>query len=178
MHAPDPPAAPSFPARRRHWALQTFVLLLLVWLALDGVRAIAVGVGFAAIGAAIGSWLVPGEPYRWRPLRLVMFLLYFIRASFRGGVDVARRALHPRLPVAPGYLDYRCGLPAGLPRTAFVGIVSLLPGSLSVAMDEDGRLRVHMLTLDADDTGLAELEAQLRRLFSLDAADADGAPPA
>ncbi len=158
---------------RRRWALQTFALLLLVWISLDGVDSIFVGLVFALLGAALGSWLVPGEPYPWRPFRLALFLGYFVRESLRGGLDVAWRALHPRLPVAPGYLEHRCRLPAGLPRTAFIGIVSLLPGSLSVELlDDDGLLRIHMLTLDAKDTGIADLEHQLHRLFSLDVAPA------
>lgn len=167
------PTVASFAARRR-WAMQTFLLLLLVWIALDGVGSVAVGVPMAAIAALLGSWLVPGEPYPWRPLRLLQFLWYFLRASLRGGIDVAGRALHPRLPVAPGFLEYRCALPAGLPRTVFVGIVSVLPGSLSLELLDDGRLRVHMLALDEADHGLEELEAQLRRLFSLDAPPAIG----
>ncbi len=167
------PTARSFATRRR-WALQTFWLLLLVWIALDGVGSIAVGAALAGLAALLGSWLVPGEAYPWRPLRLVQFFWYFLGASLRGGIDVAGRALHPRLPVAPGFLDYRCELPAGLPRTVFIGIVSVLPGSLSVQLLDDGLLRVHMLTLDDDAHGLDELEAQLQRLFSLDVKPADG----
>jgi multicomponent Na+:H+ antiporter subunit E len=166
---PEPlPAAPPTPARRLRWAGQTFVLLLLLWLALDGTGALAVGALFALLGALLGGWLVPGEPHPWRPLRLAAFLLYFIRTSILGGVDVARRALDPRLPIAPGYLQHRCRLPAGLPRTAFVGVVSLLPGTLSVELLDDGDLRVHALSTDGVDAALRELETHLFRLFSLE----------
>lgn len=163
LRPPPPPTA------RRIWALQTFVLLFLVWLALDGFDAAWIGLAFAGLGALLGHWLAPGEPYPWRPLRLLAFMLYFLRASLQGGVDVAWRALHPRLPIDPGYLDYRCSLDAGLPRSAFVGVVCLLPGTLSVDLDDDGSLRVHALNIATAADGLAELERQLAMLFSLDA---------
>lgn len=156
------------PAARRLWTLQTFVLLLALWLALDGVASITVGLPFAALGALLGGWLVPADPYPWRPLRLAGFALYFLRTSFRGGLDVGWRALHPRLPIDPGMLDYHCGLPAGLPRTAFIAICNLQPGTLGVDVDDDGHMRIHALNRAGTRDALAELEARLCRLFSLD----------
>jgi multicomponent Na+:H+ antiporter subunit E len=166
---------PTGSRARRLWALQTFVLLLLTWLALDGVAALSIGIVFAALGAALGSWLVPGEPYPWRPLRLLRFVRYFLLASFRGGIDVAWRALHPRLPIAPCYLDYHCSLPQGLPRTVFISVISLLPGTLSVESYPDGRVHVHALGIDGAMEGLRELEAYVRVLFSLEHASVEEA---
>jgi len=80
---------------------------------------------------------------------------------------VARRALHPRLPISPGLLDYRWRLPPGLPRVFMANTVSLLPGTLSVELD-DAHLRVHVL----DETGaftaeLQVVEVYVARLFGL-----------
>jgi multicomponent Na+:H+ antiporter subunit E len=155
------------PASRRLWALQTAALLLVIWLALDGLDNVAVGLVVAILGAAIGAWLVPGEPYPWRPLRLARFFTYFVRESLRGGIDVAWRALHPRMPIAPRIVEHRTRLPPGLPRAVMVGVISLLPGTLSVTLGEDGRLNVHALTPGAAD-GLAELDRRVGLLFSLD----------
>ena len=46
------------------------------------------------------------------------------------GVDVARRAFSPSLPLNPGFVDYPVGLPRGSARNAFELISSLLPGSV------------------------------------------------
>jgi multicomponent Na+:H+ antiporter subunit E len=166
---------PTGSSARRLWAMQTFVLLLLTWLALDGIGAVSIGIVFAGLGAAFGSWLVPGEPYPWRPLRLLRFLLYFLHASFRGGIDVAWRALHPRLPIAPHYLDYRCSLLQGLPHAMFVSVISLLPGTLSVESHPDGRVHVHVLGAKGAVEGLRKLEEHVRLLFSLDHPTSAGA---
>jgi multicomponent Na+:H+ antiporter subunit E len=151
------------------WALQTFLLLVVVWLALAGIDAIVLGLLFAALGAVLGAWLVPGEPYPWRPLRLAAFGMYFLRESLRGGVDVAWRVLHPRMPIDPVYVAHRMRLPPGLPRSVFVATVNLLPGTLGVRVDADGVLRVHALVPGAADE-LDVLEQHIHRLFSLDAA--------
>lgn len=152
--------------RRRLWTLQTGALLCLVWLALDGLDNPGVGLFFAALGTAVGAWLVPGDPYPWRPLRLAGFFLYFLYESLRGGVDVAWRALHPRLPLAPATSEVRLWLPEGMPRTVMVSVVSLLPGTLSVDIVED-RLSVHALVPQAFQ-GVHALQRKVAWLFSLE----------
>lgn len=153
-------------AGRSLWTLQTGVLLMLGWLALDGTGNLAAGALFAALGAGVGAWLAPGDAYPWRPLRLAGFFLHFLRASLLGGIDVASRALHPRLPLEPALVVHPLSLPPGLPRTLMLSVVSLLPGTLSVAIDTDDRLHVHVLVRGADH-GLADLERRVARLLSL-----------
>jgi multicomponent Na+:H+ antiporter subunit E len=153
---------------RAAWGAQVFVVLAVVWLALDGAGAWPVGLLAALGGACAGALLVPGEPYRWRPLRLGAFFLWFVQASLRGGIDVAWRAFLPRMPLQPGFIDYPLSLPAGPPRTLMLSVVSLLPGTLSVDLDRDGHvLCVHFLTPDMG-TGLKPLERRIAWLFGLE----------
>jgi multicomponent Na+:H+ antiporter subunit E len=164
---PAPAASARSPRARLTWGVQVFVLLLVTWCALDGLDSAWIGAGVALAGAAFGAWLAPGEVYRWQPLRLAGFFLWFVAASWRGGVDVARRALAPRMAIDPVMRRHRMRLPAGLPRTLFVGVLSLLPGTLSVALDEAGEvLDVHCLTPAAGE-GIAVLEQRLAWLFAV-----------
>jgi multicomponent Na+:H+ antiporter subunit E len=154
-------------SNRLLWALQTSVALFAVWMALDGLGTLWLGAILAVIGAAAGAWLVPGEAYPWRPLRLLHFALYFVRQSVVGGVDVAWRALSPTMPIAPTFTELAVDLPPGLPRTLLVATISLVPGTLAVQLRDDGTLEVHALTPRAAD-GLPHLQRHIERLFSLD----------
>ncbi|HRQ63519.1 MAG TPA: Na+/H+ antiporter subunit E [Xanthomonadaceae bacterium] len=163
---------PKIPQRNldRHiaWGVQVFLVLSATWLALDGIGAWPVGLAAALLGAATGVWLVPGESYRWRPLRLLAFLVWFVGASLRGGIDVAVRAFQPRLPIEPGFHDYPLSLPPGPPRTLMLSVVSLLPGTLSADLDpERNHLCVHCLAPEMA-AGLKPLERRVARLFGVE----------
>lgn len=159
-------AVPPHPDRWR-WGAQVVVVLLLAWVALDGTASLGVGLVFALAGAAVGSALVPGEVHRWRPLRLLGFLCWFVWASGRGGLDVAARALAPALPVSPLLHRHRLGLPPGLPRTVFLSVLSLLPGTLSVALEDDASVLVVHALVPGAVPGVAALERRIAWLFSL-----------
>jgi multicomponent Na+:H+ antiporter subunit E len=165
---PDPPAPTGIANRTRwHWGFGLVPPLMLVWLALNGNDAWPLGLAAALAAAAVGALLVPGEPYPWRAVRLIPFCVYFFRRSFRGGIDVAWRALHPALPIDPAWIEFRLKLPPGQPRTLMIGLVNLLPGSLvAELLPDDNLLRVHVLTRESD-PDLGGLEAQVAQLFGL-----------
>lgn len=157
---------PTHAGSRAAWAVQTFIVLMAVWLALNGLTAWWLGAVFAALGGLAGSTLAIGDPYPWRPLRLLLFFAYFVRASILGGVDVAARALDPRLPIEPRFLRYPLTVPPGQPRTLLVSLVSLLPGTLSADLEKD-TLIVHALSEESA-AGLRDLEQRVAWLFSLE----------
>jgi multicomponent Na+:H+ antiporter subunit E len=152
---------------RLAWGLQVFALLLPVWLVLDGLGSLWVGVLAAALGGLVGALVAPAISYGWRPSQLLSFAGYFVLESLRGAFDVAWRAMHPGLPITPRLSDYEIALPEGKPRTLFVGVVSLLPGTLSADLSTDGRtLKVHAITADPGED-LRRLERRIARLFGL-----------
>jgi multicomponent Na+:H+ antiporter subunit E len=105
-------------------------------------------------------------PIRFRALPL--FLAYFLVQSFRTGLDVARRALHPTREIHPGFCKYPARLPEGTPQAVFANMISLLPGTLSWSL-ADGIHHVHLLSghpLILEE--LAELESRVGRLFGID----------
>ena len=95
------------------------------------------------------------------PTRLVWvgffrFAPFFFVRSLMGGADVAWRAFHPDLPIAPDLIEYPLRLPSGLPQVFMANTVSLLPGTLSADLDQSV-LQVHVLDRRRD--FVAELEA-------------------
>jgi multicomponent Na+:H+ antiporter subunit E len=117
------------------------------WLILSEFSAVDVLVGALAalIAALVSRRLMP--PGRWtlRPVVLAGLAVRFLRQSIWAGIDVAWRALDPRLPLRPGFVSYRPQLPPGPARNAFLTMMSLLPGTLPCGPDEEGGLAVHCL---------------------------------
>lgn len=126
-----------------------FALLLVFWIVLTraSVDGLPFGLAAAAGGAVLGQRLAQGRS-RIRLSRLPMLAPGFVYRSLIGGLDVAWRAFHPKLPIRPGWLTYRSAMPEGAPRVVLSGEVTLMPGSL-VAGSRRGELLVHAL-----DTGM------------------------
>jgi multicomponent Na+:H+ antiporter subunit E len=105
---------------------------------------------FGAFAAFAATWLslrlLPPAAGCLRFGALVALLPHFLRESVRAGIDVARRAFSPSLPLAPGFVSCPLGFPPGLARNTFATITSLLPGSVP-ADEADGVLVYHCLDL-------------------------------
>ncbi len=177
---------PMSPRQRVRFAVRVAPVLFVVWLLLDGVQNIAVGVVATALGTVVAGLVPPLRPIALRLVAVPGFAVFFVIESFRGAVDVAWRAMHPSLPIVPHLECYSIRLPLGPARTMFVGVVSLLPGTLSAdlpAEDSQGpsgesadagdTLVVHAITGDPAE-GLRRLEVRIGRLFGVDLGPDDG----
>lgn len=78
---------------------------------------------------------------------LLALLPHFLWESVLAGVEVARRALPPRMHLSPGFVTCPLAFPPGFARNTFATITSLLPGSVP-ANEAEGELVYHCL----DDT--------------------------
>lgn len=63
---------------------------------------------------------------------LLMLLPHFLWVSILAGIDVARRAFDPRLPMQPGFVNCPLDFPPGLARNTFATFTSLMPGSVPI----------------------------------------------
>ncbi len=139
----------------------------LIWLTLTAgdPASLAVGAPIVAVAALASALLLPRLP--WAPRAILRFALYFLVQSIKGGVDVARRAFDPRLPLAPGVIVYPFRIEGELPRVALTNTISLLPGTLGADMDGDS-LYVHALDERRDvRADIARAEARIAALFGL-----------
>jgi multicomponent Na+:H+ antiporter subunit E len=119
----------------------------LLWMMLTEGNPADLVAGTVAVLAA--TWaslrLLPPGASRLRPAALARLALRFLRQSVVAGVDVARRALDPRLPLHPGFVVYPVGLPSGPARNMFTTLMSLLPGTVPIGADGNGRFVIHCL---------------------------------
>ncbi len=147
--------------------LRAVLFALLWWILTDGaVGSWLVGAPVVLCAALVSALLLPA--FSCSLTGIIRFVPFFLWRSLHGGVDVAKRALHPRLPISPALFDYRWRLPPGLPRVFMANTVSLLPGTLSAALNEK-YLRVHVLD---ETTAFAEalevLEQKVAGVFGLE----------
>lgn len=125
---------------------RTVVLAVVWWAVSEGSTEVGLlhAAAVVAAAAATSLWLAPPSGRRLRPLAAVRFGLWFLRQSLRGGTDVALRALAPRPRIDPGRVDYPLRLRNPSAAVLLADTVSLLPGTLVVAVHPD-RLTLHVL---------------------------------
>jgi len=141
------------------------LLFSLLWRVLTDGTAGSWWIGAPAVAGAviISVILVPPLGLVWR--EVMGFVPFFLWHSLKGGADVARRAFHPRMPVAPELIEYPLRLPPGLSQVAMINITSLLPGTLSAEI-EGQVLKVHVLDRRGDYLdGLNALEQRVGRML-------------
>ena len=142
------------------------IAYFVVWMIMAGgqLAHVAPGIVVAVLATWVSLKLLPLDPgfAQVRPLAVLRLALRFVWGSVVAGLDIARRAFSPSLPLKTGYLNYPVGLPPGTSRNLFTSVTSLMPGTLPAGTDESGRLIYHCL--DVEQPVLQELgqeEAQL-----------------
>lgn len=118
-----------------------------IWIVIDQ-SAKPANLVFGVLATVAATWasckLLPPSGGRVRIGALVLLLPRFLWQSLVAGIDVARRAFSPSLPLAPGFVQYPTGLPRGAARNAFAAISSLLPGSVPTG-ETDTHIEYHAL---------------------------------
>lgn len=146
------------------------IVLGALWWAFTAGQPFTVWFSVVAVAAATASaWLLPPSPagWGWRVGGLVRFIPFFLVESVRGGIDVARRAFSPAMPLDPALHRVPLRLRSDNASIFLAHVVSLLPGTLSAEL-VGNHLQVHALSGSADailaDT--RRLEFYVSRLFA------------
>lgn len=135
-----------------------------LWLLLSGATGWVFGLVCAVAATGLSLWLKLPPP-GLRLLYLPHFLLFFLTEILLGAWDVARRALHPKLPLNPAWVIYP--LTCTDPRACLLlsAMVGLMPGTLSTHFDEKN-LYLHVLDQEQNwHLPIAQMEAHLARLL-------------
>jgi len=145
-------------------AIVRSLVFLCIWFVLYGpdLAALPVGLGAAAAATWASLRLLPPGSFHPRLGSLFVLAFRFVWQSVIAGIDVARRALEPRLPLRPGFVTYAIRMRPSPARSTFLSIASLLPGTLPTGLDETGALVVHCL--DTDQPVVAQMAAEEARL--------------
>jgi multicomponent Na+:H+ antiporter subunit E len=139
---------------RRSW--RTILLrglgYFVIWMIMvgGGLENVLPGIGAALLAAWASLRLMPPDPgnAHVRPLASLRLFVRFVWGSVVAGVDIARRAFSPSLPLKLGYVVYPVGLPPSAARNLFMSVTSLMPGTLPAGTDDSGGLIYHCLDVD------------------------------
>jgi len=142
---------------------RTLIFFLIWWVLTDGVIA-SLWIGIPAIALAVITSIQLLPPTRFNGYQFLFFIPFFLKHSLQGGIDVAWRAFHPAMPIAPDLIEYKTQLPSGLPQVFMAITLNLLPGTLSVTI-KNKVIKVHVL--DKQSAYLAEIEAVEQRIARL-----------
>ncbi|MCC6778000.1 MAG: Na+/H+ antiporter subunit E [Hyphomicrobiales bacterium] len=114
-----------------------------------GIRPTDLIIGAAAAGVATWASLLlyPAGAVRISLLGVLRAALRVLGQAPVAGVDVAWRALDPRLPLHPGVVTFRPRLPPGTIRHVFCTLTSLAPGVLPGGSEGDVLL-IHCLDVE------------------------------
>ena len=150
--------------------LSLFVLLFLSWLLLSGIyTGLLVGFGVLSCLLVVAvcrrmkivdpeghpSHLIPGL------LRYIPWLLW---AIVKANIDVVRRIVHPRLPIAPRVIQVAASQKTHLGQVMYANSITLTPGTVTIETDE-GTIAVHALTREtAEDVRSGDMDRRVTNM--------------
>ena len=131
-------------------ALLLLVFLFGVWLLWSGyfeLLLISFGVGSALLVVWICVRLkttdAEGVPM-WLLPRAALFVPWLLLEIVKANLDVARRILHPKLPISPTLFEVPASQKTDLGRVIFANSITLTPGTVSYGV-EPGKILVHAI---------------------------------
>ncbi len=88
------------------------------------------------------------SPKRW--LYLLAYLPVFFYACLKANLDVAYRAIHPKMPIHPGVVVIRTRLESDIGKLMLANSITLTPGTLTLEISGD-TLFIHWINVKSTD---------------------------
>ncbi len=170
-----PPSGPATPATGGSWIRTAglIVILSMFWLLLSGRIGLQYFL-FMAFSVGIVVLMNPERPFGSRAPELprggrellrstaafLRYLVWLFRAVVVANVDVARRILHPQMPIRPKLMVFRTRLRGDVAQAMVGNTITLTPGTVTVDLQE-GTYLVHALH---PDTANAVVSGELQNM--------------
>ena len=155
-------------------AVAMFLTLLAFWQALSG-RIDPLFITLGVLSATASTWLgmrtlesVLGphdDTPRINLWHLVSFVLWLLTRIPPAGLTIARVVIDPRRAPRPGMVRFHTSLPGPAARTILATSITIVPGTITVNVEDD-EFTVHAFTPEAViDLATAEVQARIARIF-------------
>lgn len=158
-----------------HWrgrlsslALRAALAAALWWVLVEGRSEAWLFGAPLVLGVALASLALRGaQSTRLRARPALGSLAWFLHRSLAAGLDVALRALKPRMPLAPGFIAIHTRLREPAARVLLANSLSLLPGTLSAEL-HGAELTLHVLDCAAPvEHDVHEIEERIAALLGV-----------
>ncbi len=128
------------------------------------IHSILAGLSASIVSTFLSVLLLP-QPLELWFLYLPRFLIFFLKHSVIGSIDVARRACRKNIQIIPTVIEYSSNLSKDSALFVFVTVIGLLPGTICIRR-ADKQLLIHAIDGNADVAGeLRQLENHIALLF-------------
>ena len=147
------------------------LLLSISWLLWSGHFGDELLLGFGAGSCGVVVLLIrrmrildhEGQPLELG-LRPLTYAPWLIKQILTSNLDVMRRVLHPRLPIAPRLIEINASQSSELGQVVYANSITLTPGTISIRI-RDGVILVHALTPEAaEDLQSGEMDRRVTRM--------------
>jgi multicomponent Na+:H+ antiporter subunit E len=145
----------------------SFGLLGIFWVLLsgyfDGFHLVAGGICSLIVTALSYRLLFPERrsPFFRTSCRLICYVPWELWQIVLANIDVIRRVLHPRMPIAPCLIEIETPLRSEFALVTLGNSITLTPGTITVSVDpQKGRFLVHALAKEPADALLADQTMQ------------------
>ena len=135
-------------------AISLALVLYGLWLLLSGhYEPLLLGFGVLSCGLVVAIALRmdvvdrEGHPIHLSR-RALAYWPWLLLEIVKSNVDVARRVLHPALPISPTLVRVKASQTSALGQVIYANSITLTPGTVSIEL-EDGMIDVHALTGEA-----------------------------
>lgn len=125
------------------------------------IAAFVVGLIVTALTRPVLRESEPGHLFVRAPIGLARYMVWLVWDIIRNGIAVARIVLAPTLPIRPGIIAIKSGMRTEAGTALSAHAITVTPGEMVVAVDEDGTMYTHCL--DAVNSGGGAVAAQTHR---------------
>lgn len=92
---------------------------------------------------------VPGKFYLYRVIKIIQLVLLFIRELITSTIDIAKLVYKPKPNFEPGIFSYPLEVTSEWEITLLANLISLTPGTLTVAVSNDNsKIFIHAMHID------------------------------
>ncbi len=93
---------------------------------------------------------IPGRFYLDRLLKVIQLILLFIKELIKSNIDIVKLVYTPKPEIEPGIFAYQTELETDWELTLLANLITLTPGTLSVAISNDNST-IYIHAMDIDD---------------------------